>query len=63
MKDVSGIDLKNVKLLVLSACQTVLSGNISGAEVYGFAYQFERSGVGNVLAHCGMLMIGPPPSS
>ena len=51
IKDVRKWNLRNVDLVVLSACETGLGGNLgTGAEILGLGYQLERAGARSVIA-------------
>jgi CHAT domain-containing protein len=47
LRDVSAWSLPNVNLMVLSACQTAVGGQLgNGEEILGFGYQLQRTGCG-----------------
>ena len=51
LREVSEWDLPNVTLVVLSACQTALGGNLgNGIEILGFGYQLQRAKVRAAIA-------------
>ncbi len=51
LRDVSTWSLPNVNLMVLSACQTAVGGELgSGEEILGFGYQLQRAGVESAIA-------------
>ncbi len=51
LRDVASWSLRNVDLVVLSACQTGLGGVLgSGEEILGFGYQIQRAGAKSAIA-------------
>lgn len=51
LKDIRRWNLSNVDLVVLSACQTALGGNLgNGEEILGFGYQMQRTGARAAIA-------------
>ncbi|NEQ50843.1 MAG: CHAT domain-containing protein [Leptolyngbya sp. SIO3F4] len=51
LRDVSTWSLRNVDLVVLSACQTGLGGTLgNGEEILGFGYQIQRVGAKSAIA-------------
>ena len=51
LRDVSTWNLPNVNLIVLSACQTAVGGQLgTGEEILGFGYQLQRAGVESAIA-------------
>jgi CHAT domain-containing protein/tetratricopeptide (TPR) repeat protein len=51
LRDISTWSLPNVNLMVLSACQTAVGGQLgNGEEILGFGYQLQRTGVKSVIA-------------
>jgi CHAT domain-containing protein/uncharacterized protein HemY len=51
LRDVSAWNLPNVNLMVLSACQTAVGGQLgNGEEILGFGYQLQRAGVESAIA-------------
>jgi CHAT domain-containing protein/Flp pilus assembly protein TadD len=51
LREVSSWSLRNVDLVVLSACQTGLGGELgTGEEVLGFGYQIQRAGAKSAIA-------------
>ena len=51
LRDMSTWSLRNVDLVVLSACQTGLGGTLgNGEEILGFGYQIQRAGAKSAIA-------------
>lgn len=51
LRDIRTWNLSNVDLVVLSACQTALGGNLgNGEEILGFGYQMQRTGARAAIA-------------
>lgn len=51
LRDISNWNLSNVDLIVLSGCDTALSGELgSGEEILGFGYQMQQAGAKAVLS-------------
>ncbi|NER79828.1 MAG: CHAT domain-containing protein, partial [Leptolyngbya sp. SIO1D8] len=51
LRDMSSWTLPNVNLMVLSACQTAVGGQMgTGEEILGFGYQLQRAGVESAIA-------------
>ncbi|NEQ42059.1 MAG: CHAT domain-containing protein [Leptolyngbya sp. SIOISBB] len=51
LRDVSAWSMPNVNLMVLSACQTAIGGQLgTGEEILGFGYQLQRAGVESTIA-------------
>ncbi|MBE9080363.1 CHAT domain-containing protein [Romeria aff. gracilis LEGE 07310] len=51
LRDISSWELPNVDLVVLSACETAVSGGLgNGDEILGFGYQIQRTGARAAIA-------------
>jgi CHAT domain-containing protein/Tfp pilus assembly protein PilF len=51
LRDISGWTLRNVDLIVLSACKTAVGGKLgNGEEILGFGYQMQRTGARAAIA-------------
>ena len=51
LREIDQWDLPNVSLIVLSACQTAVGGNLgNGIEILGFGYQLQRAKVRSAIA-------------
>ncbi len=50
LQDASRWSLPNVELIVLSACQTAMSGESNGEEILGFGFQMQRTGARAAIA-------------
>ncbi|MDA0266976.1 MAG: CHAT domain-containing protein [Cyanobacteria bacterium] len=51
LRDVATWSLRNVELIVLSACQTGVGGTLgNGEEILGFGYQLQRAGAHSAIA-------------
>ena len=51
LREIASWDLENVDLVVLSACQTAVSGALgNGDEILGFGYQIQRTGAKAAIA-------------
>ncbi|QZZ19734.1 CHAT domain-containing protein [Leptothermofonsia sichuanensis E412] len=51
LDEIKDLTLKNVALVVLSACETGLGGNLgNGEEILGLGYQFQRAGARAAIA-------------
>jgi CHAT domain-containing protein len=51
LREVSTWSIPNVNLIVLSACQTAVGGELgTGEEILGFGYQLQRAGVESAIA-------------
>ncbi len=51
LRDVATWSLRNVQLVVLSACQTGVGGTLgNGEEILGFGYQLQRAGAHSTIA-------------
>lgn len=51
LRDIATWTLRNVELMVLSACQTGIGGTLgNGEEILGFGYQLQRAGARSAIA-------------
>ena len=50
LKDIEGWTLTNVDLVILSACETAISGLSNGIAIMGLGYQIQERGAGSAIA-------------
>ncbi|BBC23262.1 tetratricopeptide repeat protein [Pseudanabaena sp. ABRG5-3] len=50
LREISDLSMQNINLIVLSACQTGLSGYSDGVEILGFGYQVQKAGAKQAIA-------------